>query len=207
MLTSEERKALDEFGYVHLRTVDDARQVEAMRAAWERLLAEQADPARGNNDGPGGLELDPAFAGCLADPRVMAAVAQVLGGDVALLSFRGREPAKGGGGQGLHVDDSRPAPPERQRLANAFWVLDDMDEANGATRLVPASHRLQRMPGPAWSAPSSRHPDARSLAARAGDVIVFSAHVWHAGSKNLTGARRRVAIASFGRAEMIRRPA
>jgi ectoine hydroxylase-related dioxygenase (phytanoyl-CoA dioxygenase family) len=35
----------------------------------------------------------------------------------------------------------------------------------------------------------ARHPQARSIRARAGDVLVFSAHLWHAGSENRSGAR------------------
>jgi hypothetical protein len=35
-------------------------------------------------------------------------------------------------------------------------------------------------------------------------VIVFSAHLWHAGSKNRSGAPRRIAMATFGRAEQLR---
>jgi ectoine hydroxylase-related dioxygenase (phytanoyl-CoA dioxygenase family) len=49
----------------------------------------------------------------------------------------------------------------------------------------------------------ARHPQARSIHARAGDVIVFSAHLWHAGSKNLSGAPRRIVMAHFGRREVV----
>jgi ectoine hydroxylase-related dioxygenase (phytanoyl-CoA dioxygenase family) len=204
-LGAQDRAALDEAGYLHLPAVADADAVEAMRAAWARAM--QAEPEfhrRGNNDGPGRLERDPAFAPCLHDPRVMAAVAHLLDGDVALLGFRGREPMAGSGQQGFHVDSATPVEPDRQMLVNAFWVLDDMDEANGATRIVPGSHRLRRVPGRDLLQPHARHPDAMTLKARAGDVIVFSAHLWHAGSKNQSGARRRIAMAHFGRQEAAR---
>ena len=39
---------------------------------------------------------------------------------------------------------------------------------------------------------------------RAGDVIVFSAHLWHSGSKNRSGAPRRIAMAMFGRSDQLR---
>jgi ectoine hydroxylase-related dioxygenase (phytanoyl-CoA dioxygenase family) len=168
------------------------------------MQAEPVSGRRGNNDGPERLEQDPAFAPCLEDSRVMAAVAYLLGGDVVLLAFRGREPMAGSGQQGLHVDAAQAVEPDRQMLANAFWILDDMDEANGATRVVPGSHRLRRIPGRDLLQPSARHPEAVTLKARAGDVIVFSAHLWHAGSKNLSGARRRIAMAHFGRHEAAR---
>jgi hypothetical protein len=112
----------------------------------------------------------------------MSAVAQLLDGDVRLLGFRGRDPQPGGGRQGFHADFAEPVPADRQCLANAFWLLDDTDEANGATRLVPGSHRLGRSPGKSLSQPEARHP----------------------GAHNRSGAPRRIAMAMFGRSEMAR---
>jgi len=137
-------------------------------------------------------------------PYVMAAVAQMLDGDLNLLGFRGRDPNHGSGQQGFHVDASTSVPPDRQTMVNAFWLLDDMDESNGATRVVPGSHRLSRIPSKSLSQPDARHPDAIQIRGRAGDVIVFSAHLWHSGMMNRSGAPRRIAMAMFGRAEMLR---
>jgi ectoine hydroxylase-related dioxygenase (phytanoyl-CoA dioxygenase family) len=204
-LSARDRAALDAAGYLHLPGVADAATVEAMRAAWERgMQAQPPSGRRGNNDGPDKLEQEPAFAACLQHPQVMAAVAHLLDGDVVLLGFRGREPMAGSGQQGFHVDAAQAVEPDRQMLANAFWILDDMGEANGATRIVPGSHRLRRVPGRDLLQPHARHPDALTLTARAGDAIVFSAHLWHAGSKNLSGGRRRIAMAHFGRHEAAR---
>jgi ectoine hydroxylase-related dioxygenase (phytanoyl-CoA dioxygenase family) len=77
---------------------------------------------------------------------VLGAVAQVLDGDVALLGIHRRDPRRGSGQQAFHVDSAKPVPADRQSMANAFWMLDDMDESNGATRLIPGSHRLARIP-------------------------------------------------------------
>jgi ectoine hydroxylase-related dioxygenase (phytanoyl-CoA dioxygenase family) len=133
----------------------------------------------------------------------MSAVAKVLDGDVVLGAFRGRDPRHGSGQQGFHVDDAKPVPSERQILANAFWLLDYMEESNGATRVIPGSHRLGRIPPKGWQHRDAQHPQARSINARAGDAIVFSAHLWHAGSKNLSGAPRRIAMAHFARRELV----
>ena len=205
VLSAEDRHALAEEGFLHLRAVAEERALEAMRAAWMRLLREpEPDFAkRGNNDGPKRLENEPAFRDCLEHPYVMSAVAQVLDGDVVLGAFRGRDPRRGSGQQGFHVDDAKAVPPERQIMANAFWVLDDMDEANGATRLIPGTHRLARIPDKGLLHRDAQDPRARQIRARAGDVIVFSAHLWHAGSKNLSGAPRRIAMAHFARREVV----
>jgi ectoine hydroxylase-related dioxygenase (phytanoyl-CoA dioxygenase family) len=81
-------------------------------------------------------------------------------------------------------------------------MLDDMDVSNGATRLIPGSHRLRRVPEKSLSQPDAKHPQARHIVARSGDVLVFSAHLWHAGSKNISGATRRIAMAHFARREV-----
>lgn len=191
---------------MRLRAVAGPDDLNTMRTAWTRAMRGEASADRGANDGPSGLDQDPAFLPCLEHPQVMGAVAHLLDGDLVLLRFRGREPRAGGGQQGFHVDDAQPVPPDRQVLANAFWILDDMDETNGATRVIPGSHRLGRMPGrELLSKPEARHPSSQTLTARAGDVIVFSGHLWHAGSRNHSGARRRIAMAHFGRREIVGR--
>jgi len=207
ILSARDRLTLTEQGFLCVRAATDERALQAMRATWVRCLAESAEPVfaktRGNNDGPSGLEKEPAFLRCLEHPYVMSAVAHVLDGDVVLGAFRGRDPRRGSGQQGFHVDDAKPVPPNRQCLANAFWLLDDMDESNGATRIIPGSHRLGRIPPKGYQRRDARHPEALSINAGAGDVIVFSAHLWHAGSENLSGAPRRIAMAHFARRELV----
>jgi hypothetical protein len=203
-LSAQDRSALGEAGWLHIRAVADRRALDAMREAWTRRLRAPSTTERGNNDGPGQLDQEPVFRPCLEHPYVMSAVAQLLDGDVNLLGFRGRDPQPGSGQQGFHVDFAEPVAPDRQCVANAFWLLDDMDQANGATRVVPGSHRLARLPSKSLSQPDARHPEARPIPARAGDVIVFSAHLWHAGSRNQSGAPRRIAMAMFGRSELLR---
>jgi len=202
-LGGPERQSLTQEGFVLIPGVADLRAVQAMRVAWDRLMLQPTEVKRGNNDGPLHLEGDPAFRICIEHPHVLSAVAWLLDGDVVLLGTHGRNPRRGGGQQGFHVDDSRSVPPDRQCIVNAFWMLDDMDESNGATRLIPGSHRLQRVPDKSLSQPDARHPQARYIAARAGDVLVFSAHLWHAGSKNVSGAPRRIAMAHFARREVV----
>jgi hypothetical protein len=203
-LSANDRSALAEAGWLRIPGAADTRALDAMRAAWERLLQDPGFVRRSNNEGPERLGDDPAFRPCFEHPYVMSAVAQMLDGDVNLIGFRGRDPRAGSGQQGFHVDSAAAVPPDRQIMVNAFWLLDDMDEANGATRVVPGSHRLSRIPNKSLSQPEARHPDALQIPARAGDVIVFSAHLWHSGMRNRSGAPRRIAMAMFGRAEMLR---
>ncbi|WP_257455190.1 phytanoyl-CoA dioxygenase family protein [Archangium lipolyticum] len=200
-LSPTELRQLESEGWLRFPRVLSGKELAEMHAAWDRLAAASPNDSAGNNWGPD-LGAEPAFAICQAHPRVLAAVSVFLDDDVHVLRVVGRAPPRGHGRQGLHVDWKGPTPPERQILVNAFWVLDDMALDNGATRIVPGSHRWARVPRGAYAQPQSVHPEERVLEASAGDVIVFSSHIWHAGSLNTSGRRRRLVIAQFGRHEI-----
>lgn len=200
-LSPTERRQLELQGWLLLPGVLPAKELVAMHAAWEQLAATLPNEGANTNWGPD-LTSDPAFAICRTHPRVLAALGVLLDDDIHVRWLHGRSPPRGHGRQGLHVDWSKPTPAERQILANAFWVLDDMDRDNGATRIVPGSHRWARMPRGPYAQPQGHHPEERVLEARAGDVIVFSAHLWHAGACNESGRRRRVVLAHFCRHEL-----
>ena len=79
-------------------------------------------------------------------------------------------------------------------MCNSIWLLDDFTPDNGATRLVPGSHRTGLMPDG-----TSSHPHETLLVAPAGTVVIFNSHVWHGGTRNTTDAPRRAVHAYFGR--------
>jgi ectoine hydroxylase-related dioxygenase (phytanoyl-CoA dioxygenase family) len=173
-----------------------------MHAAWDRLASTLPNEGADTNWGPPDLLQEPVYRVCLEHPYVVAAVAALLDSDFRAQGVHGRSPPRGHGRQGLHIDWMATVPPDRQILANAFWVLDDLARDNGGTRVVPGSHRWVRAPRGAIAQPSGAHPEERYLEASAGDVIVFTGHLWHSGSLNESGRRRRVAIAQFSRPEV-----
>lgn len=196
-LTGPEREHLHTEGWVRLEQALSPDQVRRMNEAWDRWEASVGPDKVGNNWGPDHLETEPPFQPCLRQPRVADAVRELLGEQARLCGVHGRSPPKDHGRQGLHVDWSEPVKPGEHLLANCFFALDDMDASNGATRVVPRSHRTGRVPRGSVAQPHGHQPGELQLQARAGDALVFSSHLWHAGGLNASGARRRVVLVQY----------
>jgi len=196
-LTEPQRAHLHAEGWLRLEQVLTPAQVREMNAAWD-LWQERVGPEKvGGNWGPEKLDAEPAFQPCLQHPLVAEAVRELLGAQLTLQGLHGRAPPKDHGQQGLHVDWSTPVKPGEHLLANCFFALDDMDASNGATRVVPRSHRAGKAPRGSAAQPHGHQPGEIHLQARAGDCLVFSSHLWHSGALNVSGARRRVVIGQY----------
>ena len=91
--------------------------------------------------------------------------------------------------QSLHFDDGfyripRPRPPIG---VSTIWAIDDFTTENGATEVIPGSHR--------WGGETPAEDDERivSVEMPAGSVVVFFGTLWHRGGANRTD-RSRLAI-------------
>jgi len=89
--------------------------------------------------------------------------------------------------QPVHRDqvawDNFPFPPDHQILVNCMWAITDFTEANGATRIVPRSHRLE-------NGLDLRIEDTVPIVAPAGSVAMFVGSLYHAGGSNLSSSER-----------------
>lgn len=124
-------------------------------------------------------------------PLLLGVLEEVLGphqlsGPVAIDIGPGESP------QGLHTDDTvYPLPwPHQQVVLNTMWALDDFTEDNGATVIVPGSHR---------NGPDRRPPDTAATPATmpAGSVMFYVGTVWHGGGANRTDKRRLGVILEY----------
>jgi ectoine hydroxylase-related dioxygenase (phytanoyl-CoA dioxygenase family) len=84
-------------------------------------------------------------------------------------------------------------------VCNSIWLIDDFTELNGATRVVPGSHRSARLPREVMADPTGPHPGEVKLLGSAGTVIIFNSHLWHGGTVNVTSRPRRALHAYFCR--------
>lgn len=201
MLSTSEAAALDRDGYVVLTALIDSDRLQAIRAALDEALAAARNDTLWKAGGT--LHLDDLsdeapFSSVWQSARLLAAAAHIVGGPAYATRVHYRAPLPGFGAQALHADVPEPIEPGEEQAATAIVALTDFTEANGATRVVPASHLLPRVAVP--PGPDTAFPDERIVACRAGDAIVFSAHLRHSGTRNRSEARRESLQISFGRA-------
>lgn len=125
------------------------------------------------------------FDGPLSHPLVEAVATAVLGHH-QLSAAVAIEIGPGEVAQSLHHDDAvyPLARPHPEVVLNTMWALDRFTAANGATRLVPGSHRWPegRRPGPGDpTVPATMDP---------GSVLFYLGSLWHGGGANRTDRPR-----------------
>ncbi len=195
---------LDRDGYAPLFGVLTGGQITRMRTRLAELTAAEGRSAGHEVHQEAGTDRladlvnkDPVFEVCFTDPRVLASVAHVLA-DFKLSSLNSRAALPGRGLQAMHAEGG-PAGPGPYHVCNSIWLLDDFTVDNGATRVVPGSHRLTVSARDAMPDTAAPHPDEVTLVAPAGTVVVFNSHLWHGGTLNRTSRPRRAVHSYFTR--------
>jgi ectoine hydroxylase-related dioxygenase (phytanoyl-CoA dioxygenase family) len=215
-LIDAERRALDGDGFVVLRDAMTPDECATLRDEFERAVAEAASappaaPAPGMREETGTrhvaglLSRGTLFRKVAFHPRVLAAVWHVLRRDFFLPGLAGRDPLPGFGQQALHTDWTAPARTSddgwRFDVVTALALLDDYTRENGATRLVPGSHRARSAAPKEVSAPAFVHPRQQIVVAPAGSILVFNGHVLHSGTRHASSGPRRTLQYSFAALE------
>ena len=104
-----------------------------------------------------------------------------------LSSFQANILQDGAIAQKLHVDTPVPEPlPSWPLKANSIWMLDDFTEENGATEVLPGSHKLRFKP----KKKDNKNKKIIKCVGNAGSVIITHGALWHrAGSNNSSNNR------------------
>jgi ectoine hydroxylase-related dioxygenase (phytanoyl-CoA dioxygenase family) len=188
-----DREQLHRDGYALLRGAIPVEWLEQLRAAFDMGVkpSDQWPVPRGRDWRHSLLDLDPQVQAVCRLPELLSAVGELIGQRFFLSQVEGREPLVGGGHQNLHRDLSAQEPGD---TVNALAYFDDYGPENGATRIVPGSHRLAQGKPPFDFGDESQ---SVQLSGSAGDILVFDADLVHAGSRNQTGARRRTILIGY----------
>lgn len=205
-LTSAEKEQLDADGYLPLSGAIPQDLLAKMRLRVDALTEEEGENAGKEVHQEAGtdrlsdlINKDPVFDICFTHPRVLAGIAHVLRDDLKLSSLNFRAALPGHGLQHLHADWNAAVAPGDYFVCNSIWLLDDFTEENGATRVVPGSHRSGRSPRDEMPDPAMPHPCEVLLTAPVGTVVIFNSHTWHGGTLNQTSNRRRALHSYFCR--------
>jgi len=187
---------LEERGYTYVEGLLSPDQVAAMRDELSEVLA--ATPT-GRNDfeGPKTRRIYALFAKtrCFDQPAIHPLVLGVMErvlGHCHLSAPTGIEIGPGEVAQPLHFDDAiYPVPrPHQPLVLNTMWALDDFTEANGATRVVPGSHR--------WpNGQTATVADTVPVEMPAGSVSFYLGSIWHGGGANTTDRPRLGVILEY----------
>lgn len=188
-----DRERLRRDGYAFIEGVVPAEWLPSLREAFDAGVVPSAQwpVPRGPDWRHAQLDLDPMVQAVCRLPPLLAAAGALIDERFFIAQVEGREPLPGGGHQGLHRDLSEQRPGD---TVNALVFFDDFGRDNGATRLVPGTHR------PAPDAPPFDLKDesrAIQLTGRAGDALVFDADLLHAASLNIAGGRRRSILIGY----------
>lgn len=203
-LTPEEKAQLDRDGYLPLAGILSPEQVTKIGARLDELTTIEGDKAGlevhqevGTDRLADLINKDTMFEVCITHPRVLAAMYHVLGGEMKLSSLNSRASLPGQGLQDIHADWGNAVTPGDYYACNSIWLLDDFTEQNGATRVVPGSHRSGKMPRDVQANPKDPYEGETKLLAPAGTVVIFNCHTWHGGTLNTSPSRRRAMHCCF----------
>ncbi len=189
-------EVLDRDGYAIVEDVLTPEQVAATRDDLIRVL-KSTPTGRNDFEGFKTQRIYALFAKTrvMDDPATHPIVLGVLDrvlGNYQLSAPVGISIGPGETAQVLHTDDGiYPLPrPHQEVVVNTMWPLDPFTRANGATRVVPGSHR--------WT---DKRPDASSTVVDAemspGSLMFFVGSVFHGGGTNSTERPRLGVIIEY----------
>ncbi len=190
-LSTCELGALDRDGFV---VVEGALDV-----AWIERLGRAFSEAPSQKDGTQHVLLSPttpeigAWEALRTHPMALQAAEHVLQAPFRVRDLHGRNPLPGYGGQGLHADWLPRSAVLPFVVVTAIWMIDAFTHDNGATRVVPGSHRITRPIARELAQPGAAHQDELVAVGPAGSVLLLNGHTWHSGRRNEGRGLRRAA--------------
>jgi hypothetical protein len=150
----------------------------------------------------------------------MLGASQHLLGEFKLHGANLREPSPGKGHQDIHADVPKKFADDWW-VANGLFLFDDMTRDNGPTRVIPGSHKWPSVNIPHvnwgdWEPPelspeeaalipddlAGAHEKEILVEAPAGSVVIINSALWHSGTANKSGERRRVLHLTYTRRDL-----
>jgi ectoine hydroxylase-related dioxygenase (phytanoyl-CoA dioxygenase family) len=193
---------IEERGYCLLKCPIPDKEFRRLRARLDEVMhAERADGTAFiyDNDNQRVFSLlnkGTEFEAVVQNPAVLEIMERVLGYNFMLSSTHANVAGPGGASMYLHADQTfcRAPWPDYPLVANSCWMLDDFTPENGATRIVPGSHRMGRQPD---YAAGEGNVLAVPVCAPAGSVMIFDGRLWHQTGENTTAGEYRRGVLNY----------
>ncbi|MEP2101570.1 MAG: phytanoyl-CoA dioxygenase family protein [Parasphingorhabdus sp.] len=205
-------------GYVIFPGIMPADQIAEQSAALEPFI--EAD-IRGRNVFEGVqsnriyamLGKDPVFADLITHPLQLAFAERELGATCLLSACLAINLHPGETVQPWHMDDDhcRQKMPRKALGVSTFWTIDPMTEENGATEVIPGSHKWGPVK-PEGANESSHfsnkslldgdgdpgaHPEAIKAVMPAGSLMIAKGNLWHRGGANRSDSSRLIVTPQY----------
>ena len=186
------------------RIIDSLLQKESWRGGWEgkeEYMKYKKDFQPGANRLGNLFNKHDLFLELLTEKNILKIAYAILGDDIKVGALDMREPKKGSGLQGLHIDWI-PKKSEDEKTQNivAMIFLDDADESNGHIRIVPKTHKKT-----GWIEENQdqtlSHPDQMYQDVKKSGIVLMDGTLWHSGTTNTNGKRRRALFLDIRRRE------
>jgi hypothetical protein len=187
--------ALDRDGYViweNLLSVDECQQIRDVVTPWLGHTGRNAFEGRRTQRIYSVLSRTRVCDRLADHPRVLAVLDRLLMPNYLLSALQAINIQPGESAQLPHHDDGfYPIPRPRAPLTAAtIWAIDDFTADNGATVLIPGSHRWEaRPPGP--------DDASKPVVMPAGSCVFFVGTLWHGGGANTTEDARLAITAQY----------
>ena len=194
------KSELEEQGYCLVHDALDPTELETLRDALVHLAADEI--ANGTDyvyeDGSNQrvwvlLNKGRCFEALVQNEIALELVGHLLGPGFLLSNVNANIAGPGGKPMFLHSDqDYVPSPfPHYALVTNVMWFLDAFTDANGATRIVPMSHK--RLHNPDYT----QQYDTVAVTGPAGTAMVFHGALWHQTGANRTTDQKRHGILTY----------
>jgi len=190
--TAEALERLDAQGFVVLERLLTPAQIDALR---EEVLPLALAGPLGRNPFEGErthrvyalLAKAETVAPMVEHPRVLDIVDHLLEPNYLLTACQVIHLLPGETEQAVHFDDgfySIPRPRPSVSIST-IWAVDDFTAENGATEVIPGSHRWDDA-----QLPGQDDPRLQPVVMPAGSAVIFHGTLWHRGGANRSDAPR-----------------
>ena len=130
-------------------------------------------------------------------PEILWGSFSIINNDLKLSSVLFRQPDHNSNEQEIHIDwTPRRNIKEKYQAAVSFLYLEDSHKKNGATIVIPKSHKNLGYPCEKIN-PFEKQPDEITIDAPRGSILIMNALTWHKGGNNISGEKRGIIVVEY----------